>query len=213
MRIALINESSQAAKNKLIFDSLKEIAEPLGHEVFNCGMNETDPDYSINYIDAGLLAAILLNTHAVDFVITGCGTGEGACMALNMFPNVYCGYVKEPSDAYLFSQINAGNAISLPFAKDFGWCAEVNLKFVFKELFSCVHGKGYPQERGEVQKEFRDYFYQVKQMVSDDLLVILHRMDREMVQRVTSGRNFRLVFEKYVQSKNISEFIHQLTEE
>ena len=31
MKIALINENSQAAKNALIFETLKKVAEPLGH--------------------------------------------------------------------------------------------------------------------------------------------------------------------------------------
>lgn len=42
-------------------------------------------------------------------------------MALNTFPGVTCGYCIEPTDAYLFAQVNNGNALSLPFAKGFGW--------------------------------------------------------------------------------------------
>ena len=38
MKIALINENSQAAKNELIFNTLKSVVEPMGHEVFNYGM-------------------------------------------------------------------------------------------------------------------------------------------------------------------------------
>ncbi|MEG0735884.1 MAG: RpiB/LacA/LacB family sugar-phosphate isomerase, partial [Longicatena sp.] len=72
MKIALINESSQSTKNELILQVLREVVEPMGHEVFNYGMNDNDKGYEINYADAGLLAAILLNTNAVDFVITGC---------------------------------------------------------------------------------------------------------------------------------------------
>lgn len=76
MKIALINESSQVSKNRLIFETLKETVEPLGHEAFNYGMSEDDPDYVISYVEAGLLAAILLNSQTADFVITGCGTGR-----------------------------------------------------------------------------------------------------------------------------------------
>ena len=66
-----------------------------------------------------------LNSGAADFVVTGCGTGEGAMLALNSFPGVICGHVVDPSDAYMFMQINDGNAIALPFAKGFGWGAEL----------------------------------------------------------------------------------------
>ena len=38
MKIALINENSQAAKNELICATLKKVVEPMGHEVFNYGM-------------------------------------------------------------------------------------------------------------------------------------------------------------------------------
>ena len=38
MRIALINENSQAAKNGLIYESLKKVAESKGHTVDNYGM-------------------------------------------------------------------------------------------------------------------------------------------------------------------------------
>lgn len=191
MRIALVNESSQVSKNQLVLNVLKETVLPLGHQVFNYGMSEEDPDYNISYVEAGLLSAVLLNSHAVDFVITGCGTGEGACLAANIYPNVYCGYVKAPSDAFLFSQINSGNAVSLPLAKEFGWCAELNLKYIFRELFSCEHGLGYPPERGPVQKEFRDIFYKVKGQVSKDMLNILEDLDRDIVKRTFGGKNFK----------------------
>ena len=44
-------------------------------------------------------------------------------LACNAFPGVLCGHIVDPSDAYMFAQINDGNAIALPFAKGFGWGA------------------------------------------------------------------------------------------
>lgn len=38
MKIALINENSQAAKNGIIEAALKKVVEPMGHEVVNYGM-------------------------------------------------------------------------------------------------------------------------------------------------------------------------------
>lgn len=38
MKIALINENSQAAKNAMIEKALRKVVEPMGHEVFNYGM-------------------------------------------------------------------------------------------------------------------------------------------------------------------------------
>lgn len=76
MKIALINENSQAAKNSMIEAALKEVVEPMGHEVVNYGMYSAEDEAQLTYVQCGLLAAILLNSGAVDFVVTGCGTGE-----------------------------------------------------------------------------------------------------------------------------------------
>ena len=38
MKIALINENSQAAKNSMIENALRKVVEPMGHQVFNYGM-------------------------------------------------------------------------------------------------------------------------------------------------------------------------------
>ena len=134
MKIALIMENSQAAKNEIVYNTLKNTVEPLGHTVDNYGMFDGN-DKSLTYVQNGLLAGILLNSGACDFVVTGCGTGMGAMLALNSFPKVSCGLVIDPTDAFLFGQINDGNAISLPYAKGFGWAAEVNLSYIFEKLF------------------------------------------------------------------------------
>ena len=38
MKIALINENSQAAKNAVILKALKKVVEPMGFEVVNYGI-------------------------------------------------------------------------------------------------------------------------------------------------------------------------------
>ena len=84
MKIALINENSQAAKNGIIEAALKKVVEPMGHEVVNYGMYTAEDAAQLTYVQCGILAAILLNSGAADYVITGCGTGEGAMLALNI---------------------------------------------------------------------------------------------------------------------------------
>lgn len=78
MRIALINENSQAAKNELIYNILKSVADSKGFTVDNYGMYAAEDQAQLTYVQNGILAAILLNSGAADFVVTGCGTGEGA---------------------------------------------------------------------------------------------------------------------------------------
>ena len=139
MKIALINENSQAAKNALIEATLRKVVEPMGHEVVNYGMYAADDAAQLTYVQNGILAAVLLNSGAADYVITGCGTGEGAMLALNSFPGVICGHVEDPVDAYTFAHVNDGNAVALPFAKGFGWGGELNLEYIFEKLFGFGH--------------------------------------------------------------------------
>ena len=119
MKIALINENSQAAKNELVCNTLKSVVEPLGHEVINIGMLDAS-DKSLTYVQNGILAGILLGEGIVDFVVTGCGTGQGAMLACNSFPNVLCGHITDAVDAYLFGQVNDGNCIAMPRALPLG---------------------------------------------------------------------------------------------
>ena len=81
MKIALINENSQAAKNCIIHDALTAVVEPLGHAVHNYGMYTAEDEAQITYPMVGLLTGILLNSGAADFVVTGCGTGSGSIPA------------------------------------------------------------------------------------------------------------------------------------
>ena len=174
MKIALINENSQAAKNALIEATLRKVVEPMGHEVVNYGMYAADDAAQLTYVQNGILAAVLLNSGAADYVITGCGTGEGAMLALNSFPGVICGHVEDPVDAYTFAHVNDGNAVALPFAKGFGWGGELNLEYVFEKLFGFGHGQGYPKERVVPEQRNKKILDGVRSVAFRDLCDIHH---------------------------------------
>lgn len=194
MKIALINENSQAAKNALIFDTLKKVAEPLGHEVYNYGMYSAEDENSLTYVQIGILAATLLNAGACDLVITGCGTGEGAMLACNAFPGVLCGHVVDPTDAYQFTQVNNGNAVALPFAKGWGWGCELNLQYVFEKLFCAEWGGGYPRERAVPEQRNKKILDEVKKVTHNDMVTILEKLDRDLVLGAFAGKNFKEYF-------------------
>ena len=195
MRIALINENSQAAKNDLIYSNLKKVAESKGHTVDNYGMYSADDKAQLTYVQNGILAAILLNSGACDFVVTGCGTGEGAMLALNSFPNVLCGHVVDPSDAYMFMQINDGNAIALPFAKGFGWGAELNLTYIFEKLFEGEPGGGYPKERVVPEQRNKKILDEVRKVtLNQDLISVLKNLDQDLVKGAVAGEKFQELF-------------------
>ena len=211
MRIALINENSQAAKNGLIYESLKKVAESKGHTVDNYGMYSAEDDASLTYVQNGILAAILLNSGAADFVVTGCGTGEGAMLALNSFPGVLCGHVVHPSDAYMFMQINDGNAIALPFAKGFGWGAELNLTYIFEKLFEGEAGGGYPKERVVPEQRNKKILDEVRKVAfKDSLIDILKNLDQDLVKGAVAGEKFQELFFANCKCDKLAEYVKTL---
>ena len=157
MKIAVINEVSAKARNPDILKALK----PLGHNVINLGMDPAKDQPELTYIHTGLMAAIALNTGFCNLVVGGCGTGQGFMLSSMQYPGVFTGLIESPLDAWLFSQINGGNCISLALNKGYGWAADINLRYIFERLFQDPFGQGYPQERQESQKRSRNILTQI----------------------------------------------------
>ncbi len=210
MKIALINENSQAAKNPIIVETLKKVVEPLGHEVHNYGMYSADDAAQLTYVQVGILTAILINSKAADLVITGCGTGEGAMLAANSFPNVLCGHVVDPTDAYQFTQVNDGNAIALPFAKGWGWGAELNLQYVFEKLFVEEWGQGYPRERAVPEQRNKKILDEVKKVTHVDMLTILKNLDQDLLRGAVSGEKFKELFFANCKDDEIAAYLKSI---
>ena len=211
MRIALINENSQAAKNEMVYNTFKKVAESKGHTVDNYGMYAADDAAQLTYVQNGILAALLINSGAADFVVTGCGTGECAMLALNSFPGVLCGHVVDPSDAYMFMQINDGNAISLPFAKGFGWGAELNLTYIFEKLFEGEPGGGYPKERVVPEQRNKKILDGVRKVAfKDSLIDILKNLDQDLVKGAVAGEKFQELFFANCKNQEIADYVKTL---
>ena len=210
MKIALINENSQAAKNEIIYNVLKKVVTPMGHEVFNYGMYGAEDPNSLTYVQCGLLAAVLLNSGAADFVITGCGTGEGAMLAANAFPKVLCGHITSPLDAYLFSQVNDGNCIAFPFAENYGWGGELNLQYTFEKLFCAPGGGGYPKERVVPEQRNKKILDSVKEVTHTDMVTILEKLDRSFVKEALAGEKFSEYFFANCKCEKMAEAVREI---
>lgn len=210
MKIALITENSQAAKNPIIHDALTAVAGPLGHQVFNYGMHSAEDTASLTYVMNGLLAGILLNSKAADFVITGCGTGMGSMLACNAMPGVFCGLVIDPTDAFLFSQINAGNAVSMPYAKGFGWAAELNLQDCYAKLFQGEPGAGYPKERAAIMATNRGKLADLKAASCREMLDVLTTVDQDLLRAAIAGEKFAEYFYPNCQDDGIAAYLKAL---
>ncbi len=209
MRIALINENSQAVKNELIYNTLDKVAKKFGHIVDNYGMLNSE-DKPLTYVQNGLLAAILINSGAADFVVTGCGTGEGAMLALNSFPHVLCGHIVDPADAFMFGQINDGNAIALPFAKGFGWGAEVNLEYIFERLFQTPFGGGYPKERVVPEQRNKKILDSVKEITHTPITEIIKKIDRDFLLETIDRDTFKKYFFENAKDQEIISLIKEI---
>ena len=210
MNIALMMENSQAGKNALVLTQLEAVAADNNDAVFNVGMQD-DQDHHLTYIHLGIMASILLNARAVEFVVTGCGTGQGALMSLNIHPGVVCGYCIDPADAFLFAQINNGNALSLPFAKGFGWGAELNVRYIFEKAFTGRKGEGYPLDRKEPQVRNAGILNQVKSAVmKENYLDTLRAIDPELVKTAVGGERFQKCLFEQGKDQEIIAWVKQL---
>ena len=210
MKIALINENSQAAKNEMICATLKKVVEPMGHEVFNYGMCGAEDPNSLTYVQNGILAAVLLNSGAADFVITGCGTGEGAMLACNSFPKVLCGHIESPLDAYLFSQVNDGNCVALPFAENFGWGGELNLQYTFEKLFCAPGGGGYPPERVVPEQRNKKILDGVRAATFKPLIECLKSIDQDLLKGAVAGAKFSELFFASCKDEELAAYVKTL---
>lgn len=211
MKIALIIENSQAAKASLVHESLAAVAEPLGHEVHHYGMYSPEDKASLTYVMNGLLTGILLNSGAADFVVTGCGTGMGSMLAANSMPGVFCGLVIDPTDAFLFGQINDGNAISMPYAKGFGWAAELNLRDCYVKLFDGERGLGYPKERAAIMAKNRGILKDLKAASCHDMLTVLKTVDQDLLKAAIAGEKFAELFYANCQDEAIADYLRGLS--
>jgi ribose 5-phosphate isomerase RpiB len=192
MRVAVINEVSAADKNGPIIEAL----DGLGHEVINAGMQKGE-GHELSYINTGFMASLLLNAKAVDYVIGGCGTGQGFLISVMQYPGVTCGHILNPLDAWLFTQINGGNCISLALNQGYGWAGDVNLRFIFEKLFSVESGIGYPRHRREPQKASRLLLHNLNSVTHHTMPAIIERLPADVVKPVTAFPGFMEILGSY----------------
>ncbi len=111
-------------------------------------------------------------------------------LACNAMPGVFCGLVIDPTDAFLFAQINDGNAVAMPYAKGFGWAAELNLQDCYRKLFESESGVGYPRERAAVMAENRGVLARLKEASCKDMLTVLKSVDQDLLKTAIAGERF-----------------------
>ncbi|MBQ6088191.1 MAG: RpiB/LacA/LacB family sugar-phosphate isomerase [Firmicutes bacterium] len=186
MRIAVIQASSQAEKNELLFDTVKKYA--ADSEVINFGCRP-DEEVQYSYIDVSIMVGLLLASDAVDFVVTGCSSGQGMMLACNSMPGVICGYAPTPMDAYLFCQINNGNAISVPLGEEYTWAGGENLEATIAKLFSEPFGQGYPRNEADRKLLDTERLKAIRKMSQTDFVCLMEKLDTAAIQKIMTKRD------------------------
>lgn len=204
MRVGIVNEVSACCRNKSIVKALGSYGDL---EVLNLGMKDPAEENPITYIQTGIMSAILLNCGICDLVVGGCGTGQGYLNAVMQFPNVCCGLIQEPLDAWLFSQINGGNCISLALNKGYGWAADINLTYIFEKLFQDPAGQGYPRERAESQCSSRELLKGISEQSHRPIFDILKSLDGAVVDPIRARKDFLTVLKAYGRDNKLAEDI------
>ena len=210
MKVAIINEGSTKHRNSDIVTAM----EGLGQEVFNLGMKNIAGEPDLTYIQTGLMTALALNTGAVDFVLGGCGTGQGYMNMVMQFPGVFCGLIMDPVEAYLYSKVNAGNCVSLQLNKGYGALGgNLNLRYLLEVLFKEKFGGGYPPARGPYQMQMRDELIATSKIAHRSMEEILTAMDRKEVMRALQFPGFLAFIRENAQNSNLKDLILELAEE
>lgn len=191
MKIGVIIASSNKDKNQLLYEAVCKAAEPNGHEVINFGCFVDDKE-TYSYVEISLVIGMLLNQGIVDFVVTGCSSGQGMMLACNNLPGVICGYCPTPQDAFLFGRINDGNAISLPLGLGFGWCGELNLNNTLEALFKDDFGTGYPAKDAERKQRDTAFLKEIKKNSTISMDELLNKLPEELVIKAKQYLNDRL---------------------
>lgn len=180
MVIGVMQATSQSGMNALLYEATREAAK--GHEVVNFGAFEGDAA-AYSYVETALSISLLLSGGAVDFMVTGCSSGQGMMLALNSLPGVLCGYVPTPQDAFLFGRINGGNAASLPLGLGFGWCGEINLRGTLDKLFDGPFGEGYPEADAGRKRRDTQLLKRLRGEAVREWTALAPRLDADLLKR------------------------------
>jgi ribose 5-phosphate isomerase RpiB len=202
MTIGVIQASSQAQKNSLLFNTVKRYAPDSVVVNFGCKENEEE---KYSYIEISLLTGLLLASGSVDFIVTGCSSGQGMILACNNMPGVLCGYAPSPMDAYLFAQINNGNAISVPLGEDYTYTGIDNLERTIEKLFSEPFGQGYPKGQEERKLKDTSLLKNIREKSQVRTIELMQSLDTVIVDKIKKKRD---VIEFIINNGKNEEIVH-----
>lgn len=179
MKIGLIQASSQKQKNGILEHYLNA-AINSDDQLINFGIYPNS-NTNLSYVQVFLAIALLINSKSLDFIVTGCTSGQGMMLACNTFPNIQCGYLPTPQDAFLFSHINNGIVISFPLGLNWGWSGEINFSETMKALFKQPWGTGYPPSQASRKVKNTTEVKEFNQLNKKSMTSILPSVDSDLL--------------------------------
>lgn len=208
MKIGVIQATSCKDRNNDLEKYVKKACHS-GDEVINFGVFE-DSKVKLSYVQIALAIGLLINSKSVDFIVTGCSSGQGMMLAANAMPNVLCGYIPTPSDAYLFAQINNGNVASFPLHLNWGWAGEVNFEQTMLALFKDPFGQGYPKEEAQRKLKNSQQVRELTELGSKNFITFLDKVDKKLLSPILKYKIVSDYIIKYGKDKKIINKIEDL---
>lgn len=208
MKIGIIQATSQVTKNKILCETVKEINKDKQIEIINFGCFEEEKE-NYSYVEIALEICLLISSHAVDFVVTGCSSGQGMMIACNSLPNLICGYCPTPQDAYLFGRINDGNVVSIPLGLNYGWAGEINLKSTLYQLFHEPFGIGYPASQAKRKMKDTALLKNINRLSKKNIIEVFEQLDENLVHKILSKDNVIHYILKNGKDKDIINWIKE----
>ena len=185
MKIGIIQGSTQTDKNELMYRLTKKAVSKYDYQVINFGV-KPDDSQTFSYAEIAFLIALLVNSGVIDFVVTGCSSGQGMNLACNALPGLLSGFIQNPQDAFLFGRINDGNVASLALGLGFGWLGELNLEYTLDKLFDGEFGIGFPEEDAERKIKETNLVKRFNSISKKNLIDVMEESDKDFMRKVFS---------------------------
>lgn len=205
MRVAVIQGTTRRNMNLLLFESVKKAVQS-SDEVLNFGIFEEENE-QYSYVEIAILISFLMESGAVDFVVTGCSSGQGMMLACNSLPDLLCGYIENPQDAFLFGRINGGNVASLPLGLNFGWQGELNLQYTLDKLFDGEFGMGYPEHEAERKRAEASALKNLNRLTKRSWEELLDQIPKDILNKLLQRK---IVMNAIINKGSNKEFIRLL---
>ena len=92
-------------------------------------------------------------------------------------------------DAYLFAQINDGNAVSLPLGEEYTWAGEENLDKTIAKLFSEPFGQGYPKSEAARKLEDTKLLKSIRNSSQIKMTELIKTLEKPLLDKVLSKKD------------------------